>query len=296
MQRSFFYINLNTSLESQNSKNLGKIGIFDSGYGGLTVMRSIVDVLPAYDYLYLGDNARAPYGNRSFETVYQYTLECVNWLFNEGCELVILACNTASAKALRQIQQMDLPLRTDRHKRVLGVIRPTSELVGNFTQTGVVGVLGTEGTVKSESYLKEIEKFFPKIVVEQEACPMWVYLVEHNQLEGEGADYFVRQHMDRIFNRNPNIDTLLLACTHYPLLINTIKKYLPTGVEVISQGGIVAQQLLDYLLRHPEMEVCLSCNGSREFVTTDDALTFEQHASHFFGQSLLAKHVEIGHR
>lgn len=296
MQRSFFYINLNTSLESQNSKNLGKIGIFDSGYGGLTVMRSIVDVLPAYDYLYLGDNARAPYGNRSFETVYQYTLECVNWLFNEGCELVILACNTASAKALRQIQQMDLPLRTDRHKRVLGVIRPTSELVGNFTQTGVVGVLGTEGTVKSESYLKEIEKFFPKIVVEQEACPMWVYLVEHNQLEGEGADYFVRQHMDRIFNRNPNIDTLLLACTHYPLLINTIKKYLPTGVEVISQGGIVAQQLLDYLLRHPEMEVRLSCNGSREFVTTDDALTFEQHASHFFGQSLLAKHVEIGHR
>lgn len=296
MQRSFFYINLNTSLESQNSKNLGKIGIFDSGYGGLTVMRSIVDVLPAYDYLYLGDNARAPYGNRSFETVYQYTLECVNWLFNEGCELVILACNTASAKALRQIQQMDLPLRTDRHKRVLGVIRPTSELVGNFTQTGVVGVLGTEGTVKSESYLKEIEKLFPKIVVEQEACPMWVYLVEHNQLEGEGADYFVRQHMDRIFNRNPNIDTLLLACTHYPLLINTIKKYLPTGVEVISQGGIVAQQLLDYLLRHPEMEVRLSCNGSREFVTTDDALTFEQHASHFFGQSLLAKHVEIGHR
>lgn len=259
-------------------------------------MRSIVDVLPAYDYLYLGDNARAPYGNRSFETVYQYTLECVNWLFNEGCELVILACNTASAKALRQIQQMDLPLRTDRHKRVLGVIRPTSELVGNFTQTGVVGVLGTEGTVKSESYLKEIEKFFPKIVVEQEACPMWVYLVEHNQLVGEGADYFVRQHMDRIFNRNPNIDTLLLACTHYPLLINTIKKYLPTGVEVISQGGIVAQQLLDYLLRHPEMEVRLSCNGSREFVTTDDALTFEQHASHFFGQSLLAKHVEIGHR
>ena len=272
----------------------GKIGIFDSGYGGLTVMRSIVDALPGYDYLYLGDNARAPYGSRSFETVYQYTLECVNWLFDQGCELVILACNTASAKALRQIQQVDLPKRSDQ-KRVLGVIRPTTEQLGHLTQTGVVGVMGTEGTVKSGSYPIELAKFFPELVVEQEACPMWVYLVEHNQRTGEGADYFVKQHVDRIFQRNPKIDTLLLACTHYPLLTETIKKFVPEGVKLISQGGLVAERLEDYLARHPEMEARLRRAGSRNFVTTDDRETFEKQASLFFGEPIVASHVEIGH-
>jgi len=272
----------------------GKIGIFDSGYGGLTVMRSIVDALPQYDYLYLGDNARAPYGNRSFDTVYQYTLECVNWLFDEGCDLVILACNTASAKALRQIQQVDLPKRGD-HKRVLGVIRPTTEQVGSLTETGVVGVMGTEGTVKSGSYPIEIAKFFPAVVVEQEACPMWVYLVEHNQRRGEGADYFVKQHLDRIFSRNGKIDTLLLACTHYPLLRETIEKFLPKGVKLISQGGLVAERLVDYLGRRTEMEARLRRAGSRKFATTDDAPTFEIQASLFFGEPVHAEHVEIGH-
>jgi glutamate racemase len=234
----------------------GKIGIFDSGYGGLTVMRSIVDALPDYNYLYLGDNARAPYGNRSFDTVYHYTLECVNWLFDEGCDLVILACNTASAKALRQIQQVDLPKRND-NKRVLGVIRPTTESIGEYSKAGVIGVLGTAGTVASKSYPIEIAKFYPEMIVEQEACPMWVYLVEHNQMNGEGADYFVKQHVDRILARNPKIDTLLLACTHYPLLIKTIKKFVPDSIKLVTQGGIVAEKLKDYLSRHSEIETGL---------------------------------------
>jgi glutamate racemase len=271
----------------------GKIGIFDSGYGGLTVMRSIVDVLPEYDYLYFGDNARAPYGNRSFDTVYHYTLECVNWLFDEGCDLVILACNTASAKALRQIQQVDLPQRND-HKRVLGVIRPTTESIGEYSETGVVGILGTAGTVVSESYPKEIAKFYPSVIVEQEACPMWVYLVEHNQMVGEGADYFVKQHVDRILTRKPKIDTLLLACTHYPLLMETIKKFVPSSIRLVTQGGIVAEKLQDYLARHSEIESGLIRGGTREFVTTDDASTFDLQASLFFGETVSARHVEIG--
>jgi len=271
----------------------GKIGIFDSGYGGLTVMRSIVDALPDYNYLYLGDNARAPYGNRSFETVYHYTLECVNWLFDEGCDLVILACNTASAKALRQIQQVDLPKRKD-HKRVLGVIRPTTESIGEYSNAGVIGVLGTAGTVASNSYPIEIAKFFPQLIVEQEACPMWVYLVEHNQMEGDGADYFVKQHINRILTRNPQIDTLLLACTHYPLLMKTIQKFVPKQVRLVTQGGIVADKLKDYLLRHPEIESGLMRNNRRDFVTTDDAEAFDLHASLFFGETVNARHIEIG--
>lgn len=271
----------------------GKIGIFDSGYGGLTVMRSIVDALPDYNYLYLGDNARAPYGNRSFETVYHYTLECVNWLFDEGCDLVILACNTASAKALRQIQQVDLPKRKD-HKRVLGVIRPTTESIGEYSNAGVIGVLGTAGTVASNSYPIEIAKFFPQLIVEQEACPMWVYLVEHNQMEGDGADYFVKQHIDRILTRNPQIDTLLLACTHYPLLMETIQKFVPNRVRLVTQGGIVADKLKDYLIRHPEIESGLMRNNRRDFVTTDDAEAFDLHASLFFGETVNARHIEIG--
>jgi glutamate racemase len=271
----------------------GKIGIFDSGYGGLTVMRSIVDALPDYDYLYLGDNARAPYGNRSFDTVYHYTLECVNWLFDEGCDLVILACNTASAKALRQIQQVDLPKRND-NKRVLGVIRPTTESIGEYSKAGVIGVLGTAGTVASKSYPIEIAKFYPEMIVEQEACPMWVYLVEHNQMNGEGADYFVKQHVDRILARNPKIDTLLLACTHYPLLIKTIKKFVPDSIKLVTQGGIVAEKLKDYLSRHSEIETGLMKGKQRDFVTTDDASTFDLQASMFFGDSISARHIEIG--
>jgi len=271
----------------------GKIGIFDSGYGGLTVMRSIVDALPDYDYLYLGDNARAPYGNRSFDTVYHYTLECVNWLFDEGCDLVILACNTASAKALRQIQQVDLPKRND-NKRVLGVIRPTTESIGEYSKAGVIGVLGTAGTVASKSYPIEIAKFYPEMIVEQEACPMWVYLVEHNQMNGEGADYFVKQHVDRILARNPKIDTLLLACTHYPLLIKTIKKFVPDSIKLVTQGGIVAEKLIDYLSRHSEIETGLMKGKQRDFVTTDDASTFDLQASMFFGDSISARHIEIG--
>ncbi len=271
----------------------GKIGIFDSGYGGLTVMRKIVEKLPKYHYLYLGDNARAPYGNRSFEAVYQYTLEAVNWLFNQDCELVILACNTASAKALRQIQQSDLPLRND-GKNVLGVIRPTTEFIGSLTKTGSVGVLGTAGTVKSESYPIEIHKFFPNVKVSQEACPMWVYLVEHNHLEGDGADYFVNHNLDNLLRKDADIDTVLLACTHYPLLINTINKFIPEGIKVVSQGEIVADRLVDYLSRHQDMEQKLSLDGAREFTTTDDAETFNQHASLFFGEQIFAQQVVLG--
>ena len=270
----------------------GKIGVFDSGYGGLTVLRSIVDRLPEYNYLYLGDNARAPYGNRSFDTVYQYTWEAVNWLFNNGCELVILACNTASAKALRQIQQVNLAQRND-HKRVLGVIRPTTENIGGYTKTQHVGIMGTAGTVKSNSYPIEIAKFFPNVVVTQEACPMWVYLVEHNHLQGEGAEFFVNQNIHRIFEKDPQIDTLLLACTHYPLLEKTIRKFLPEGIALVSQGGIVADRLEDYLHRHSEIESQLSKKSLREFATTDEAAIFNEQATLFFGESVSSRHISL---
>lgn len=275
-----------------NMRATGKIGVFDSGYGGLTVLRSIVDQLPQYDYLYLGDNARAPYGNRSFETVYQYTLEAVEWLFNQGCELVVLACNTASAKALRQIQQKDLPLRKD-NKRVLGVIRPTTENIGHYTTSQHVGIMGTLGTVKSNSYPIEIEKFFPHVTVTQEACPMWVYLVEHNHLEGEGADYFVQQNVDRILEKDPLIDTLLLACTHYPLLEKTIRKFLPARVQLVAQGRIVADRLADYLMRHEEIREKLSETANQEFATTDESSVFDQQATLFFGADITSKHVTL---
>ena len=215
------------------------IGIFDSGYGGLTVMKEILRVLPGYDYVYLGDNARAPYGSRSFETVYKYTLEAVRWFFNQNCPLVVLACNTASAKALRSIQQHDLPTLNP-HARVLGVIRPTTEIIGNFSKSGKVGIVATSGTVNSESYLIEIEKFFPNLRVYQEACPMWVPLVENNEFDSPGADYFVKKHLDSLFSNDPGIDTLLLACTHYPLLMEKIKKFSGSNVKVLSQGEIVA--------------------------------------------------------
>ena len=268
------------------------IGVFDSGYGGLTVLREIVKTLPQYDYLYLGDNARAPYGPRSFDTVYQYTLQCVQWFFTQGCELVILACNTASAKALRTIQQNDLP-KTDPHKRVLGVIRPTTEVIGQYSKTGAVGILGTAGTVLSESYPIEIAKFFPSLKVYQEACPMWVPLVENNEYDKPGADYFIQQHLQNLFSRSASIDTLLLACTHYPLLINKIKTFAPAGTVLLSQGEIVAHSLKTYLERHPDLASLCTTQGKRTFYTTDSVTDFDSHASIFFGKPVSSEHVEL---
>jgi glutamate racemase len=269
------------------------IGIFDSGYGGLTVFREIRRKLPQYDYIYLGDNARAPYGPRDFETIYHYTLECVRHLFGMGCQLVVLACNTASAKALRSIQQQDLP-HIDNKRRVLGVIRPTTEIVGDFSQSGHVGVLATLGTIKSESYLIEIAKFFPALKVYQQACPMWVPLVENNEHEGPGADYFIEKYLNELLNKSPEIDTLLLACTHYPLLINKIRQFLPTGVQVISQGEIVANSLADYLSRHPEMDEVCSKNRITAYYTTESTASFDQSAAIFMGETLHSKHLELG--
>jgi glutamate racemase len=272
--------------------NKGPIGVFDSGYGGLTVLKEIVDQLPQYDYLYLGDNARAPYGTRSFETVYHYTLECVQWFFSQGCSLVILACNTASAKALRTIQQNDLP-KIDATKRVLGVIRPTTEVIGSFSATNAVGILGTNGTVQSGSYPIEIAKFYPKIKVYQQACPMWVPLIENNEHQSAGADYFVKKELDRLMQQSPEIDTILLACTHYPLLMDKIQQFTPQGVKVLSQGKIVADSLKEYLSRHPEMEAKCSKNGQLTFFTTDDTEDFDTHAANFYGKPVKSSHLQL---
>lgn len=268
------------------------IGIFDSGYGGLTVMKEILHKLPQYDYIYLGDNARAPYGNRSFDTVYHYTLQCVEWFFEQGCPLVILACNTASAKALRTIQQQDLP-RLNPQNRVLGVIRPTTEVIGQYTKSNKIGILATHGTVQSESYRIEIEKFFPDIEVYQEACPMWVPLVENNEHDKPGADYFVQQHIRHVLANDNDLDLLLLACTHYPLLVNKMKQFLPAGITVLSQGEIVANSLSGYLERHPEMERRCSRGGQRAFYTTDSPVDFDNHASIFFGHRLQSEQVTL---
>jgi glutamate racemase len=251
-----------------------------------------VKELPEYDYLYLGDNARAPYGTRSFETVYHYTLECVQHLFNEGCELVILACNTASAKALRTIQQKDLPIIAP-NKRVLGVIRPTTEMVGELSKSKTVGILGTSGTVQSESYVVEINKFFPDIKVVQEACPMWVPLVENNEHKGDGADYFIKKHLDNIFNKAPETDTLVLGCTHYPLLMDKIKKHLPENIKVLAQGEVIAHSLKDYLQRHPEIEGKCGKSGKLRFLTTDDNLIFDKMGSIFFEKEIHSEHCVI---
>jgi glutamate racemase len=260
------------------------IGIFDSGFGGLTVFKSIIGQLPGYDYLYLGDNARAPYGNRSFKTIHEYTWECVQWMFAQGCPLVVLACNTASAKALRTIQQQDLK-NADPTKRVLGVIRPTAEIIGNYTKSKQIGVLGTKGTVQSGSYLIEIQNFFPDVKVYQQACPLWVPLIENGEYDQPGADYFVKLYLDEVMAQSPAIDTILLACTHYPIIQDKIEALLPAHVKVIAQGDIVARSLVDYLQRHPEMEARLSKNGTNQFfTTTDDTADFDHHASLFFSQ------------
>lgn len=265
--------------------NQFSIGVFDSGFGGLTVFKSITEKLPAYDYIYLGDNARSPYGDHSFETVYQYTLECVEWLFEKGCPLVILACNTASAKALRNIQQLDLPKKYPNH-RVLGVIRPTAEIIGNYTQSQQVGVMGTRGTVNSNSYPIEINHFFPEVNVHQQSCPMWVPIIENGEHENEGADYFVSKYLQELLQQSAEIDCILLACTHYPLLIPKIEQYLPKNIQLLAQGDIVADSLVDYLKRHPEMEGQLAKNSKRAFYTSGDVATFDAHASVFLGQEL----------
>lgn len=273
--------------------NKQPIGIFDSGYGGLTVFRSIADQLPDYDYIYLGDNARAPYGNRSFNTIHEYTWECVQMLFEMGCPLIILACNTASAKALRTIQQRDL-INEDPSKRVLGVIRPTAEVIGNYTQTKQIGVLGTKGTVQSESYLIEINNFFPDVKVHQQACPLWVPLVENGEHDQPGADYFVKKYLDQVLAKSGEIDTILLACTHYPLLQEKISGYLPKHIKVVPQGDIVAASLKDYLDRHPEMEQKLTRGSTRQFFTTsDDTDDFDHHASMFFSEQVRAEYIPL---
>ncbi|GHU79018.1 glutamate racemase [Bacteroidia bacterium] len=268
------------------------IGIFDSGYGGLTILEKIREHLPQYDYLYLGDNARSPYGNRSFEVVCEFTLQAVQWLFRQGCQLVILACNTASAKALRTIQQKDLP-EIDPQRRVLGVIRPTVENLNKITDSLHVGILGTSGTIASNSYPLEIEKLFPDIMVEGEACPMWVPLVENNEHDKPGADYFVRQHIDNILKKDVLIDTLVLACTHYPLLETKIRKYLPEGIRLVSQGHLVAESLDDYLHRHPEIASKCSKNSACRFFTTESEEKFASMASLFLKGEIKAGRVNL---
>lgn len=268
------------------------IGVFDSGYGGLTILRKVTALLPQYDFIYLGDNARAPYGTRSFETIYEYTWQCVKWFFDQGCPLVVLACNTASARALRTIQQKDLPLVAP-EKRVLGIVRPTAEVVGKFSTSKKVGIMATKGTVKSESYPLEIKKFFPEISVTQEACPMWVPLVENNEYDGKGADFFVKKSIDHLLKQEPGLDTVILACTHYPLLLHKIREYMPADIRIISQGDLVAASLVNYLGRHPEMADCISKNGERHFFTTDDALDFNQQGSIFYGEEIRSEQVTL---
>ncbi|TEW69548.1 glutamate racemase [Mucilaginibacter phyllosphaerae] len=270
------------------------IGVFDSGIGGLTVFRSIVAQLPGYDYIYLGDNGRAPYGNRSFNTIHQYTWECVQWMFKQGCPLVILACNTASAKALRTIQQQDLPQSIYADRRVLGVIRPTAEVIGSYTKSKNIGVLGTKGTVQSCSYLLEIEHFFPELAVYQQACPLWVPLIENGEYDKPGADYYVQLYLDKLMQQSVDIDTILLACTHYPLLQDKIKAHLPANINVVAQGDIVAASLAGYLHRHPEIKQNISENGSRIFYTTiDDTPEFDHHASQFFADEVKSSYVDV---
>ena len=268
----------------------GPIGVFDSGYGGLTVLKSIKKELPQYDYIYLGDNARAPYGSRSFEVILEYSLEAVKWFFKQGCPLVIFACNTASAKALRTIQQRYLP-ELDNTRRVLGVIRPTVEAIEKYTKTNRVGVLGTIGTIVSESYPIEIEKLFPHIKTYQQACPLWVPIVEHEEMNNAGADYFIQKDIQALLNQDNEIDTIILGCTHYPLLINTIKRFVPEHINLISQDHIVAASLADYLNRHPEIEERLNKNSEIRFFTTDNIDLFNKRAKIFFGDEVSAQRV-----
>lgn len=270
----------------------GPIGVFDSGYGGLTILHSIRQLLPEYDYVYLGDNARAPYGTRSFDVVYEFTRQAVIKLFEMGCHLVILGCNTASAKALRTIQQHDLP-SLDSNRRVLGVIRPTAEVIGSLTKNRHVGLLATEGTVKSESYQLEIKKFFPDIQVSGIACPFWVPLVEYNEADSPGADYFVKKRLDALAQKDPLIDTIILGCTHYPLLMPKIEKYKRPGVRIVAQGEYVANSLKDYLKRHPEMNVKCTKTGTCRYFTTENPMRFQEQAQVFLHEKIQVNHVDL---
>ena len=274
------------------SQSPGPIGIFDSGYGGLTIYQEIQRLMPEYDYLDLGDNARTPYGTRSFDVVYEFTRQSVRYLFQAGCQLVVLACNTASAKALRSIQQVDLP-QMDPRRRVLGIIRPTVENIGNITKSNHVGVLATDGTIKSMSYPLEIRKLYPGIHVTGEACPLWVPLVETSEYNSPGADYFIKKHIDNLLGRDPLIDTIILGCTHYPLLIEKIEKYVPAGVKVVTQGKAVAESLKDYLDRHPEIEGLCTRGAHSCFCTTESEEKFRERASVFLHQPVKATTVII---
>ena len=275
------------------SSSAGPIGVFDSGYGGLTILNSIRQQLPQYDYLYLGDNARAPYGPRSFDVVYEFTRQAVLRLFEMGCHLVILGCNTASAKALRTIQQNDLPL-WDPERRVLGVIRPTAEVIGSLTKSRHVGVLATEGTIKSESYNLEIQKLHPDITVSGVACPFWVPLVEYNEADSPGADYFVKKRIDQIMAKDPEIDAIILGCTHYPLLMPKILKYLPEGVRIVSQGDYVANSLKSYLERHSQIAQKCSQGGTTRYLTTENPAKFKEQAQIFLNEAVEVDNITIG--
>ena len=275
------------------SSKPGPIGVFDSGYGGLTILHGIRQRLPEYDYLYLGDNARAPYGPRSFDVVYEFTRQAVQRLFEMGCHLVILGCNTASAKALRTIQQNDLP-GWDPDRRVLGIIRPTAEVIGSLTQTRHVGVLATEGTIKSESYNLEIQKLWPDITVSGVACPFWVPLVEYNEADSPGADYFVKKRIDQIMRLDPQIDALILGCTHYPLLMPKILKYLPAGVRVVPQGEYVAESLKDYFVRNTALERKCSKGHTVRYLTTENPDKFKEQAQVFLHEPIEVENITLG--
>lgn len=270
----------------------GPIGVFDSGYGGLTILHGMRQLLPQYDYMYLGDNARAPYGTRSFDVVYRFTRQAVMKLFDMGCQLVILGCNTASAKALRSIQQNDLP-QTDPDRRVLGIIRPTAEVIGQLTKKRHVGILATEGTIKSNSYNLEISKLYPDIKVSGIACPFWVPLVEYNEADSPGADYFVKKRIDQLMSLDPDIDAIILGCTHYPLLMPKIRKYAPEGVRIVSQGEYVANSLAGYLARHPEMERRCSKGGTCRYLTTENTARFKESAQMFLHESVSVENVVL---
>lgn len=275
-------------------KNLipGSIGVFDSGYGGLTILSEIQKLLPQYDYIYLGDNSRAPYGTRSFDVVYEFTKQAVLALFDQGCNLVILACNTASAKALRTIQQNDLP-HINPDKRVLGIIRPTAEIIGSISKTRHIGIVGTPGTIQSESYSIEINKLYPDIKVNSHACPMWVPIVENNEFDSPGADYFIQKDLDSILSKDKDIDTLILGCTHYPLLIDKIKQYSPQGLQILSQGRYIAESLENYLNRHPEIEENCTKNGKTQYYTTESASKFKESASVFLNREIEVERINI---
>lgn len=275
------------------SSTAGPIGIFDSGYGGLTILHGIRQLLPQYDFLYLGDNARAPYGPRSFDVVYEFTRQAVIRLFQEGCQLVILGCNTASAKALRSIQQSDLPF-IDTRRRVLGIIRPTAEVIGSLTESRHVGILATEGTIKSNSYNLEIQKLHPDIKVSGVACPFWVPLVEYNEADSPAADYFVEKQINELMRKDPEIDTVILGCTHYPLLMSKILKYIPRGVRVVPQGEYVADSLRSYFLNHPEMEQLCSKGGNVRYLTTENPEKFSESAMLFLHERIQVEKISLG--